>query len=136
MPVLLHQRSDADTEHQANNENSAATNNERQDHRDNCPADVRLVAAADPDTIGDQSPNQCDRSAATWNDAKQCGCAVSKTQRPKTCLEGLVPPAELHQADMHKSGPNEKADRYKNRRNNDSKEDHRATNTRAHHALE
>lgn len=133
MPTLLHQRSDADAKHYANNENSAATNNERQNHRKNGPTDVCLLAAADPDTIRDQSPNQCDRTAATWNDAEQCSCTIGKTQCPKARLEGLVRAAEHHQADVHKSGPDEETDHDENRRENNSEEYHRATDARAQH---
>src|SRR5713101_1221538 len=73
---VLHQCADTDAQHEAEQENSAAAHDHWQDYGHHCAADVCLVAAADSDAIGYQSPNEGDKAAATWNDDKQTCRAI------------------------------------------------------------
>src|SRR5256885_12958652 len=89
---------------------TAATNDSRKDHCQDRAASVGLVGVGEPNTIEDDFPDSCDKSATNRDDQERVSRAAGETDDAEGRFERLLRAANNHQAEMKDPGGNKRPD--------------------------
>src|SRR5207248_2200456 len=99
-----------ESQHHSEDNCTAATNDYRKDHCQDRAASVGLVGAGETDTIEDDFPDSCDKSATNRNDKERVSRAADEADDAEGRFERLLRAANNHQAEMKDPGGNKRPD--------------------------
>src|SRR6267143_5143865 len=99
-----------ESQHHSEDNCTAATNNYRKDHCQDRAASIGLVDASETDTIEDDFPDSCDKSATNRNDKERVSRAAGEADDAEGRFERLLRTANDHQAEMKDPGGDKRPD--------------------------
>src|SRR5260370_19546219 len=122
---MMRESKRTESQHHSEDNCTAATNDYRKDHCQDRAASVGLVGVGEPNTIEDDFPDACDKSATNRDDKERVSRAAGEADDAEGRFERLLLAANNHQAEMKDPGGNKRpeGDKQWNKNNKDNRTD-------------
>src|SRR5437016_14676820 len=89
-----------ESQHHSEDNCTAATNDYRKDHCQDRAASVGLVGVGEANTIEDNCPDSCDKSATNTDDQERVSRGAGETDDQEVRLERMLRAANNHQPEL------------------------------------